>query len=1044
MTLRDLTPMGNGSVAFLGALFLGLGPPLAAQTTYTSYKFTTVAGGFPGYADGTGSAARFDYAYGVAVDGGGDVYVADSGNQAIRKIAAGGVVTTLAVTPGSAGVSARFSDPMGVAVDAGGNLYVADAGSNTIDEIAPGGAMTILAGTPGVKGSADGTGPAAQFDGPSGVAVDASGNVYVCDTGNNTVRKIAAGGVVTTLAGTPGTRGSADGAGPAAQFSSPDGIAVDGGGNVYVADTNNSTIRRITAAGAVTTLAGAAGVAGSEDGPGSEAQFLVPYGVAVDSAGNVYVADTYNSTIRRIDAAGTVTTLAGIPRLWGGGDGTGPAAQFESPVAVAVDGHGNVYVSDLYNFSIRAGSAAVQAAATVTLGNLVQGYDGTPKSPTVTTNPAGLATIVVYEYSPSPSTSPPSNTGGYPVFATIVDPAYTGSSYATFTVAPSLPPDSSMTVRNTQAGGSFLWGIASGPSGLVAVGTGGTILGSRDGATWTQRSSGTANWLTAVAYGGGQYIAVGDNGCVLLSADAASWTSVAQSATTERLNNVIFAVSEYVAVGEGGTIITSPDGRQWTARTSGVTGWLRGLAYVGRYNYTYGLGTSISGGFVPARFVASGQAGAIISSTDGVTWASEASSYGSGSGSWGSGEDLEALITTQSVNFTAVGADGTSFTTSWGSALGHLGGLYPPVEYLEGYAIPLPLDFRGLVLGSNAVFATGESGSIEAASASTNGSLGFGPWEQLASGTAVDLVGAAAIGDSVFFVGDNETILELAAPYDSRLVNLSCRAQVGTGANALITGFVVGGQGAAGTEPLLIRGSGPALVPFGVSGTLPDPELQLNSTAPGGGLLAANTGWGGASAISGEAAAVGAFPWPSPSSHDAALIANLGSGPYTANLFGEAGDTGVALTEVYDVTPAGTVGPSSPRLINLSARSQVGSGGSILIAGFVIGGSTPKTVLVRASGPALVPFGLSGTLVDPKLAVYGSAPGSTPLVTNTGWGANQEIETAAAWVGAFSWGSASTPDAAILVTLPPGAYTAQVSGASGDGGIALVEVYEVE
>lgn len=283
-----------------------------------------------------------------------------------------------------------------------------------------------------------------------------------------------------------------------------------------------------------------------------------------------------------------------------------------------------------------------------------------------------------------------------------------------------------------------------------------------------------------------------------------------------------------------------------------------------------------------------------------------------------------------------------------------------------------------------------------------------------------------------------------------RLINISCRAPVGTGGNILIAGFVVGGQGTVGSESLLIRGSGPALVPFGVTGTLPDPELQLHSTASGDILLATNTGWGGSSQIASSAASVGAFAWASPLSHDSALLEALAPGPYTANISGEAatsnlalttsGDTGIALAEVYDATPPGAFTSASTRLINISARVQVGTGANILIAGFVIGGSTARTVLIRGSGPALIPFGVPGTLADPQLSLYS---GSTLLDSNSGWGGDTAVANAAAAVGAFAWPSASSHDSAILVTLPPGPYTAQVSGASGDTGVALVEVYDV-
>jgi len=288
------------------------------------------------------------------------------------------------------------------------------------------------------------------------------------------------------------------------------------------------------------------------------------------------------------------------------------------------------------------------------------------------------------------------------------------------------------------------------------------------------------------------------------------------------------------------------------------------------------------------------------------------------------------------------------------------------------------------------------------------------------------------------------TLTVNATSNPGRLVNISCRAQVGTGPNILIAGFVVGGAGTSGQESLLIRGSGPALIPFKVSGTLPDPQLQLISSANA--VLGTSEGWGGNAQIAAAAASVNAFTWMAASSHDAALLEGLPVGAYTAQVAGQSGDTGVALAEVYDTTPAGTYAAATPRLVNISTRAQVGTGGNILIAGFVIGGTTAETVLVRASGPALVPFKVSGTLADPQLKLYQSNPdgSSTLLQTNTGWGGDPEIAAEATRVAAFSWGSSATPDSALLLTLPPGAYTAQVAGASGDTGIALIEVYEVQ
>jgi sugar lactone lactonase YvrE len=312
-----------------------------------------------GSADGTGSAARFFNPVGVAVDSAGNVHVADTANNTIRKVTPGGVVTTLAGlsgSPGSAdgtGSAARFTNPLGVAVNSAGNAYVADKNNYTIRKVTPGGVVTTLAGLAGSPGIADGTGSTARFHQPSGVAVDSAGNIYVADTLNDTIRKVTPGGVVTTLAGMPGSQGSTNGTGSAARFYWPQGVAVDDAGNVFVSDGGNNTIRKVTPGGVVTTLAGLAGTQGSADGTGSAARFSHPVGVAVDSAGSVYVADESNDTIRKVTPGGMVTTLAGLAGSLGSADGTGSAAQFWDPVGVAVDSGGNVYVTDSANNTIR-------------------------------------------------------------------------------------------------------------------------------------------------------------------------------------------------------------------------------------------------------------------------------------------------------------------------------------------------------------------------------------------------------------------------------------------------------------------------------------------------------------------------------------------------------------------------------------------------------------------------------------------------------------------------------------------------------------------
>lgn len=319
---------------------------------------TTLAGDWRAtypYIDGAGSVARFSNPSGIAVDAAGTVYVADTRNNAIRKVSPAGTVSLLAGAPvmvgydDGVGAAARFFFLEGIAADSAGNLYVADFFACTIRKITPAAAVSTLAGTRSGCNHADGTGDAARFNGPAAVAVDGGGNVYVADFWSSVVRKITPAGVVSTLAGKPGVSGNADGTGAAAQFSELRGIAVDSAGNVYVTDAN--TIRKITPGGTVSTFAGS-GAGSYLDGAGAAARFNSPAGIAVDNAGNVYVADPYNNVIRKITTAGVVSTLAGVATS-GNADGAGAAARFYFPQAIAVDGAGNLYVADDGNSEIR-------------------------------------------------------------------------------------------------------------------------------------------------------------------------------------------------------------------------------------------------------------------------------------------------------------------------------------------------------------------------------------------------------------------------------------------------------------------------------------------------------------------------------------------------------------------------------------------------------------------------------------------------------------------------------------------------------------------
>lgn len=333
-----------------------------AQSNLVVFTFSGTPG-TAGNADGVGTNAGFSFPCGIAMDQSGTLYLGDSGNHVIRKISPAGVVTTLAGSAGKSGTNdgvgnlARFNSPQAVAIINASNLYVADAGNNAVRKLTASGTnwiVSTLAGLPGTSGSANGTGNVARFNSLRCLALATNGDIYVADANNHTIRKVTAAGVVSTVAGLAGTLGSANGTGSAARFNSPRYVAVDDATNVYVADWANFTVRKITSAGMVTTLAGLAGSAGNADGTGGAARFNAPRGVALDRAGNVYVADFFNCTIRKITPAGAVTTLAGKLGVAGSTDGAYTNAILNQPFVVLPDAAGRtLYVVDNNNHTIR-------------------------------------------------------------------------------------------------------------------------------------------------------------------------------------------------------------------------------------------------------------------------------------------------------------------------------------------------------------------------------------------------------------------------------------------------------------------------------------------------------------------------------------------------------------------------------------------------------------------------------------------------------------------------------------------------------------------
>lgn len=359
---------------------------------------STRVGSTPGYVEGTSATARFDRPKGIAIDGGAAVVVTDQNNNRVRKVFSdhstafwAGSATGGTIINGT-GAAARFSSTglEGVARDGFNNAYVCDAGNNAIRKITSAGVVTTFAG--GTQGTADGTGTAAQFNYPIGIAIDASGNLYVTDASNHRIRKITPAGVVTTLAGS--TNGYADGTGTATQFSFPMGIAVDASGNVFVGE--NCRIRKITPAGVVTTFAG--GTVGYLDGNGTAAQFNNGIlGIAIDNSSNLYVADSYNYRIRKITPTGVVSTYAGLGYS-GTTDGDVSVATFDVITGIAINTAQNIlYIVDHFNNRIR--EILPPAPATVPTISAIStsaSYSNATISYSLNANSAATTSVVKY------------------------------------------------------------------------------------------------------------------------------------------------------------------------------------------------------------------------------------------------------------------------------------------------------------------------------------------------------------------------------------------------------------------------------------------------------------------------------------------------------------------------------------------------------------------------------------------------------------------------------------------------------------------------
>lgn len=457
--------------------------PVAATMSGYRYRYQYTSGGQTSTSESATllvlPASGLATPVGLAVNDSGTLYVADASAQTVWKIGtdlqpsvlAGGIGLLGAVD--ATGTAARFNEPSGLTLNADQSLLVTDSGNSTIRKITPDGVVTTFAGLAGATGSVEGAGSVARFNTPTGITRDATGNSYVSDQMNHLVLILSPLAVSGSMAGKAGIAGAIDSLGSAATFNQPTGIAIDASGNLFVADRNNHLIRKIAPNGQVTTVAGTPGTAGSVDGPVAQARFNLPSAVAVDPAGNLFVADTGNSTIRCI-SQGVVTTIAGQPSVAGLMDGFGPYTAFNAPEGLAWDAAGSLLVADTGNFAIRKIKPDGNVV-TLPLGGGAPRITSQPAGANVSPGTSVSFRVVVQGTSPvtyqwrkdgttiagatsesfSISAATAADAGNYTVVATNAFGSTT-SSAATLTVAAPVPPPSTPDAGNGGGGAPSL------------------------------------------------------------------------------------------------------------------------------------------------------------------------------------------------------------------------------------------------------------------------------------------------------------------------------------------------------------------------------------------------------------------------------------------------------------------------------------------------------------------------------------------------------------------------------------------------------------
>lgn len=876
------------------------------QLHYEPYTFTAL-GDDPRemWVDANGAHARFSNIQGLAVDSAGNVFVSDAGNQAIRKVTPAGDVTTIACSsPSSPDLDLLFA----LAVDQKGTVYVVDAAS-AVKKVAPDGSVTTLGG----------------FTGVWGVAVDAAGNAYVGDSIGNAVRKIGSDGTVTIVAGSVDESGSADGPAATARFHHPYNVALDKNGNIYVADYDNFTIRKITPDGMVSTLAGLAGSPGNVDGNGAAARFFSPIALTVDAKGSVYVADYFENDVRKITPAGDVTTIA-----------TG----LTNPSGIGVDANNNIYVAPARGRNLAKITPGGDLTIIAGQSASAPGFHS-PRS--VAVDPSHNIYVAdddslnsdqrIYKMSPNGTTMPLTNgvTGNLAV-STSGD-VYVANRDAIWKIA----SDGTTTIAasGSQNGVRQFYpsGIAVDASGKVYFSTISAVIGSDRGRPLYDSTG--ADTVRMITDGGAVVTLAGTSGIAGHSdgVGPAAQFNEPRTLAVDNANNI------YVAdAGNRSIRKVTPEGNVTTiagrADDPPDTPSVDGPGDVARFEYPGSVAVDNSGNI----YVVDDTSNSTSRGTTDSALIRKINTSGvvttlAGDGSYASGAGMTVALSGTGI---ACDGDGKVYLadTYWGvirvgqpTSSAQLVNLSTRLQVASSQAASI----AGFIIkgsGPNDLLLRGIGPSLGLAGALPDPTLELhrasglfisnDDWKNQPSNAVPQILAPPNDAESAISArlipgaytvilagkdGNNGVglveLYELTQGRDTELANLSTRGLVGGNDDVMIGGFITGVAKASKPLRIMLRALGPSLSDAGVAGALTDPILELHDG--NGGLLETNDNWKTRSDGSSQQAEIEATGIPPKDELESALIRTLVPGNYTAVMRGNRNATGIGLVEIYNL-----------------------------------------------------------------------------------------------------------------------------------------------